>query len=63
MFNLTVVNEIICNCHSWLERYLLNFFCIINPIMPNGISHHYQLEESILSLKDVGVVSFNSFKF
>ena len=39
------------------------FFCIINPIMPNGISHHYQLEESILSLKDVGVVSFNSFIF
>ena len=34
-----------------------------NPFMPNGISHHYQLEQSISVLRDVGWYFSFLFKF
>ena len=33
-------------------------FELFNPFMPNGSSHHYQLDKSILKLRVVGVVCF-----
>ena len=35
----------------------------INPFMPYGISHHYQLNESISNIRVVGKYVSNLFKF
>ena len=34
------------------------FLCLINPFMPNGISHGYQLDESISNFSIVGLFFF-----
>ena len=39
------------------------WFCSSNPFMPNGISHRYQLEQSISVLRVVGWYFFILFKF
>ena len=41
---------------SLLFRHVGTFssVCPFNPFMPNGIYHHYQLDESISGLRDVG---------
>ena len=40
---------------SEIEKAMLNLQSVdINPFMLNGISHCYQLEQSISGLRDVG---------
>ena len=44
------------------SEFVLYIRTAFNPFMPNGISHSYQLEESISVLRDTRYISF-SFKF
>ena len=41
----------------------VKYLFILNPIMPNGISHRYQLEQSISVIRDVRWYFSFLFKF
>ena len=45
------------------KMFVLFMRTAFNPFMPNGISHRYQLEQSISVLRDVGWYFSFLFKF
>ena len=42
------IDVITCTCSKKKKNFL------VNPFMPNGISHHYQLDESFSNIRFVG---------